>query len=135
MPPSKVTPKAEETGLRILDAALALFRQEGFDRAGLGAFTVMVACCFLLTIGAEGMVCIAISLPLAGPLGALGGWLVYLPRPSRLASPRATMLLLRPAATLTWDAKAPPPVFEVRSETEVAAAPERVWKHVVSFSE
>jgi AcrR family transcriptional regulator len=31
MPPTKVTPKAEETGLRILDSALALFRQEGFD--------------------------------------------------------------------------------------------------------
>lgn len=31
MPTTKVTPKAEETGLRILDAALALFRQEGFD--------------------------------------------------------------------------------------------------------
>ena len=28
-----VTPKAEETGLRILNAALALFRQEGFDTA------------------------------------------------------------------------------------------------------
>jgi AcrR family transcriptional regulator len=33
MPSTKVTPKAEETGLRILDSALALFRQEGFDKA------------------------------------------------------------------------------------------------------
>ncbi len=33
MPPAKVTHKAEETALRILDAALALFRQEGFDGA------------------------------------------------------------------------------------------------------
>src|SRR5450755_1810797 len=31
MPPPKATPKAEETGRRILDAALELFRQEGFD--------------------------------------------------------------------------------------------------------
>src|ERR1039457_3846314 len=31
MPSSKVTPKAEETGRRILDSALELFRQEGFD--------------------------------------------------------------------------------------------------------
>jgi AcrR family transcriptional regulator len=31
MPPTKVTPKAEETGRRILDSALELFRQEGFD--------------------------------------------------------------------------------------------------------
>src|SRR5215467_11941569 len=33
MPAPKSTPKAEETGLRILEAALALFRQEGFDNA------------------------------------------------------------------------------------------------------
>ena len=33
MPSAKVTPKAEETGLKILDSALALFRQEGFDNA------------------------------------------------------------------------------------------------------
>src|SRR5438093_13367091 len=33
MPSTKATPKAEETGLRILESALALFRQEGFDTA------------------------------------------------------------------------------------------------------
>jgi AcrR family transcriptional regulator len=33
MPPAKATPKAEETRLRILNSALALFRQEGFDSA------------------------------------------------------------------------------------------------------
>lgn len=33
MPIAKATIKAEETGLRILDAALALFRQQGFDSA------------------------------------------------------------------------------------------------------
>jgi AcrR family transcriptional regulator len=33
MPLVKTTPKAEETGLKILDAALALFCKEGFDSA------------------------------------------------------------------------------------------------------
>jgi AcrR family transcriptional regulator len=33
MPLAKATPKAEETSLKILDAALALFRKEGFDSA------------------------------------------------------------------------------------------------------
>jgi AcrR family transcriptional regulator len=33
MPPTKTTSKAEETGLRILESALELFRQEGFDTA------------------------------------------------------------------------------------------------------
>src|SRR5580704_9863607 len=31
MPITKATPKAEETGLRILESALDLFRQQGFD--------------------------------------------------------------------------------------------------------
>ena len=33
MPSAKLTTKSEETGLRILDSALELFRQEGFDNA------------------------------------------------------------------------------------------------------
>ncbi len=33
MAAAKITPKAEETGLRILNAALTLFREEGFDSA------------------------------------------------------------------------------------------------------
>ncbi len=33
MPTARSTPKAEETGQRILDAALELFREEGFDSA------------------------------------------------------------------------------------------------------
>ena len=33
MPAAKPTPKAEETGLKILNAALALFRDQGFDTA------------------------------------------------------------------------------------------------------
>ncbi len=33
MASTKITPKAEETGLKILDSALALFRREGFDTA------------------------------------------------------------------------------------------------------
>src|SRR5579863_4856355 len=33
MAATKTTPKAEETGLRILDSALDLFRQDGFDSA------------------------------------------------------------------------------------------------------
>src|SRR5437870_9781857 len=37
MPQTKVTIKAEETGLKILDAALTLFREEGFDKATMRA--------------------------------------------------------------------------------------------------
>ena len=37
-------------------------------------------------VGSEGLICIAMALPLALPLGALGGWLVYRFEPSRLST-------------------------------------------------
>ncbi len=45
------------------------------------------------------------------------------------------MMLLLPSASLVWDVTAKPTVFEVHSAVEIAASPERVWKHVVSFSD
>jgi hypothetical protein len=79
--------------------------------------------------------CIAMSLPLALPLGALGSWLVYRAESSRLATRGLAMLLLLPPATVTWDAKGRPPVFEVRTAIEIAATPEQVWRNMLTFSE
>jgi hypothetical protein len=110
------------------------FRPEtGAQAAGLGALAVIIALASLLMLGREGLVCIAIALPLALPLGALGSWLVYRARSSRLAPGGAVMLLLLPPASLTWDTRAQPPWFEVRSAITIAAAPEQVWKHIVAF--
>ncbi|PYV04269.1 MAG: hypothetical protein DMG26_07885 [Acidobacteria bacterium] len=76
------------------------------------------------------------NVPATGrPLGALGGWLAYRAEPGRQTARNVTMLLLLSPATLAWDVKAPPPVFEVRTAITVAATPEQVWKHVVTFSE
>jgi hypothetical protein len=107
----------------------------GARAAGLGALTVTAATGLLLIAGLEGVVCILMALPLAAPLGALGGWLMYHAESSRFGTRRVTALLLLPPATLLWDAKAAPPVFEVRTQIMVAATPEQVWKHVVAFSD
>jgi hypothetical protein len=42
--------------------------------------------------------------------------------------------LLAPGS-LGWDLAAPPAIFSVQTSIVVAAAPERVWKHVVTFSD
>jgi hypothetical protein len=88
--------------------------------------------------GLEGAICIAMALPLALPLGALGGWLVYTAthRP-RAVAPGTAMLMLLPLSlgTMSFDVTAKPHVFKVVSSIEIAAPPERVWKNVVSFSE
>ena len=49
-----------------------------------GMIANAIASAGFLFAGFEGLICIAMALPLALPLGALGGWLVY--RPTRYLS-------------------------------------------------
>ncbi len=107
----------------------------GARASGTGTLAVLAALMLFFLLGAEGALCIMMAAPLALPLGALGGWLVYRVRPGRLATPSAAMFLLLSPASILWDAKAPPPVYAVRTAIEIAATPEQVWKHVVAFSE
>lgn len=97
----------------------------------------VIACMFFLMAGLEGLLCIAMALPLALPFGALGGWLAYGATHKRTLARGTAMLALLPLGlgTLGFDATARPDVFQVRSSIEIAAPPERVWKHVVTFSE
>ena len=113
-----------------------VFRPTTWLRAlGVGALTLTAASSSFLLLGWEGLGCVLMSLPLGVPLGALGCWLVYIAGFCRLRARPAAMLLLLPAATLTWDVNARPPVFEVRTAIVIRATPEQVWKHVVTFSE
>ena len=107
----------------------------GMRAAGVGACATLLATCSFFALGMEGAVCILMALPLALPLGALGGWLAYLANSPKAATGSVAMLMILTPASLMWDATAIPPVFEVRSSIEIAASPEQVWKHVVSFSE
>ncbi len=98
-----------------------------------GAVAGVAASCLLLFLGLEGLVCIVMALPLTLPLGALGGWLAYLAGSRRLSMPSITMLLLLTPLSLAWDTHARPPLYAVRTQMEVAASPEQVWKYVVAF--
>ena len=114
--------------------AWAIDARTGGKAAGAGALATAIVLCSLLPLKMEGAVCIVMALPLALPLGAFGGWIAYR-MTSHVSAPNAAMLLLLPLGSLSWDVKAPPPVYEVRSAIEIAATPEVVWKHVVTFSE
>jgi hypothetical protein len=102
-----------------------------------GMVANLIASMGFLVAGFEGLICIAMALPLALPLGALGGWLAYGPTRKRALASGTAMLALLPLGlgTLGFDITAKPDVFQVRSSIEVAAPPERVWNHVVAFSE
>jgi hypothetical protein len=109
--------------------------QSGKAAAGIGAIAALLGCVSLLALGLDGAICIAMALPLALPLGALGGWVIYRADSSSAASGGATMFLLLTPASLLWDLNAKPEVFAVHSSVEVAASPEQVWKHIVTFAD
>src|SRR5262245_6407120 len=73
-----------------------------------GASAVGLGLVAFLAAGLEGLICIAMSAPLAIPLGALGGWLMFQSQSSRAVASSAAMLLLLPPATLSWDINAKP---------------------------
>ncbi len=116
--------------------AAALFRAETpGGAAGVGAIATGFASFSLLAFGMEGLGCVAMCLPLVTPLGALGGLAYHIIRTRRPDPRGAVLFLLLPSASLTFDLKVPPTVFKVHSEVIVAATPEQVWKHVVTFSD
>jgi hypothetical protein len=114
-----------------------VFRPNGAEKAAAtGALAAVASTGLLLLLGLEGILCIVMAVPLAMPLGAIGGWCAYWAE-SSVSKMRnsAAMLLLLPIVTVSWDLKAHSPVFKVQTSIEVAARPEQVWKHVVEFSE
>lgn len=118
-------------------AALAVRPKTQQQAIMTGAIANVIASLGFLAFGLEGLMCVAMALPLAVPLGALGGWLVYKSEQKRALAQGAVMILLLPAGlgTLGFDLAAKPHVFVVHSSLEIAAPPKLVWKNVVSFSE
>ena len=104
----------------------------GCEAATVGAVSSVFGAFFLLAIWQEGLICVLMALPLVVPMGALGGWLLYLFEPSRLRTSSLAMFLLAPVS-LWLDTTARPPVFEVKTAIEIAASPEQVWNQVIAF--
>ena len=117
--------------------AVTIVRPASAGKAATTGMWAAVAGSFLFLIaGAEGLICIVMALPLNLGLGAFGGLLAYRAT-CRDTSAEHIMpvLLLLPGASLYYDAKAKPEIFEVHTAVEINATPERVWRHVVAFSD
>ena len=94
----------------------------------------------LLGLAFEGIICLAMAIPLAVPLAAFGGACGYLAqkREDSRSSPAllCIALVFTPGAQWIEHAIAPAPqTLVVRSAININASPERVWKEVVAFSE
>jgi hypothetical protein len=109
--------------------------RDGWTAAGVGALSAVIAAFGFLFIGMEGFGCVLMCAPLLAPVGAFGGWVAYQLRTVNIRSQGTAMMLVLVPASLTFDLKFPPTVFAVHSQVTVAATPEQVWKHVVTFSD
>lgn len=106
-----------------------------------GVATIFTACCAFLLFGLEGSICILMALPIMAPLGLLGTLIGYAIafglRPGRdneyLGMYGTVLILPLLGAVESW--VQPSPVLENMTAIEIDAPPERVWQHVVQFSE
>jgi len=102
---------------------------------GIGAVAVLVATLAMLLFALEGVICIAMALPLIVPIGALGGIMgkaiadaTRRPRSELLVTALVLPLLAGGESLLVY-----PHECMVQSSVEIDAPPEVVWQHVVSF--
>lgn len=91
----------------------------------------------LLLFAFEGIICLAMLLPIAAGMSVLGALIGFMIAAIR---PQQSMMLLIPISLLPVIAGAESrfrtlPEYEVLTTTEIDAPPERVWPHVVGFSE
>lgn len=107
------------------------------DSIGVACLSVFCVGSLLLVLGLEGLICLFMALMMALPFAFLGGALAYLVvdiRDTRNAIAGA-LLLLPILAPQEMKLHRGPEHFQVRSSIEIAARPERVWEHVIAFSE
>ena len=101
-----------------------------------GAATAVVGCLFFILVGVEGLICMAMALPLAVPLGMLGSWLSFRVRNSGSRGRSAALLLLPfGLGSAAYDVAVVPAVYEVTTSLEIAASPQTVWQHVIAYTD
>jgi uncharacterized membrane protein YhaH (DUF805 family) len=112
----------------------ARYRADAGETSRVAAWTVIVTGAVLLLFAIEGVVCIAMSLPLALGAAWLGGKLGRFIALSRGSPAYAALaVLLFPLASPVVDGSRPRAAREVRSVVEIDASPEAVWRNVVAF--
>ncbi len=101
---------------------------------------VTIAGAGFLLFAIEGLICIAMAVPLAVPLALIGGLAGHAAQPARWRQGSAQVAC---AAVLALPVMIgverfhgeEAPLLEVKSALEVNAPPAKVWRHVVTFSE
>lgn len=102
----------------------------------LASVAVFMGCGFMLLFALEGVLCVALALPVVLPLAVLGAVFGRALAPAaRLPAQAGLASLCLPLWLWLEHRHAPTPVFELVSTVEIDALPERVWPNVVGFAE
>lgn len=102
---------------------------------------VLVVAAGFLLFALEGVLCLIMAAPIAFAVASVGGVMGYAVQKSlnwRAESPKlfCSVIVIAPLAMGVEHALPPTlPLLEVRSSVIVDAAPEKVWRNVVSFAE
>ena len=95
----------------------------------------------IVALAFEGIICVAMAAPIMGTLALLGAVIGYViqKRPVAMRAAPLAMLALLVVLPGLMGAEAasatPPPLVAVRTSIDIDAPPERVWSHVVAFTE
>ncbi len=117
-------------------------RQRSFSECiAVSVCSVTLLAGFLLALAVEGVICLAMAAPPALGLAIFGGWIGYLiqrcfKRRHEIPPVILALMMAFPFLMGTEYVSSPePPLFTVRTTIEIDAPVEKVWHHVVSFSE
>jgi uncharacterized membrane protein YhaH (DUF805 family) len=108
---------------------------------GVSLLPVVILGGVLLLVAIEGLICILMAAPIAGPLAFLGGLLGYRIqanhwRPREAPVMLSVVLLVVPAFFgMERAAGLEPETFRVQTAIEVNSPPEQVWQKVIAFAE
>jgi hypothetical protein len=108
---------------------------------GVAVLGTLMLCLMLLAFAVEGALCLFMAAPIMlvlALLGATAGYFVQRRGLPPQAATTAVALALVAAPLLMgaeWAADTPAPLFEVRSDVDVAAPADVVWRSVVAFSD
>jgi hypothetical protein len=112
----------------------SLMQSLGVTLASLGLLAIG-----LVMLAVEGIICILMAAPIAIGIAFLGTLAAHALSLGRSRAPSRTLLALFLALTLLMGAEKAadpePPLQAVRTSVEIDAPPDRVWRHVVSFTE
>jgi uncharacterized membrane protein YhaH (DUF805 family)/uncharacterized protein YndB with AHSA1/START domain len=107
------------------------------ETIGVSLLALVLGCGAIVLFALEGVMCVAMALPILVVVviaGAMTGRAIALRRGQAPAA-AAFVLFLTPALPLTELPRSEPPLRELCTSVIVNAPPERVWRHVVTFSE